>query len=356
MLQTLKIKAFFFNAKTDYLPYYKQFTISIDETATAKELLAKIQECNENFSYPKQKLVFKINNLVVEAKEKISNIVARFGNELTIDPVNSYRSNNGLRINDHDFMQSFALLEPYATENDLKEYKKMYALHYASETEKYDREYIGDAILILAYQMIEAGSEYKEEILDAISSPHTGLLSCEYENNLFNAEYHDDEIGTLKEMVKNTAPSSFQKFISRFVPSFEEKEAKRTSKNIENIENKSIGYYMGEPFPNVNRAKNVREAILSFDARQIAFDRDDKLCGLCLLEDNKPLALKKAGTILLNAFDAGVEVLVIEDSKAFAMFEDNLSAIEAIMGRKILGLEFISTTNFLLQSKMAEAS
>lgn len=356
MSQTLKIKAFFFNAKTDYLPYYKQFTISIEETATAKELLAKIQECNENFSYPKQKLVFKINDLVVDAKEKIANIVARLGTELTIDPVNSYRSNDGLRINDSDFMKSFSLLEPYATENDLKEYKKMYGLHYASETEKYDREYIGDAIIVLACNMIKAGSEHQKEILKAISQPHAGLLSCEYENNLFNAEYHADKIETLKQMVKNTSPSSFQKFVSRFVPSSETKEVSVLSKSIENLEEKSIGYYMGKPFPNINHAKDIYKAIEAIDSRQIDFDRADKLCGLCMCEDNKPLALKKAGTLLLNAFDAGVEVLVVEDINALLMFEDNFCAIEAIMGRKMIGLELLSTIDFMAQTKISATS
>jgi len=152
MSQKLEIRAFFFNAKTDYLPYYKNFSIKnfsiyVEDDATVKDLLAKIEEENENFSYPKQKLVMKINGLVVEAKQSVSSLVERFGTSFQIDPVNSYRSNDGLKINDSDFMQSFELLAPYASEDDLKYYKTLYALHYASETEKFDRDYIGDAIV-----------------------------------------------------------------------------------------------------------------------------------------------------------------------------------------------------------------
>lgn len=77
MSQKLKIRAFFFNAKTDYLPYYKNFTLKVEEEATAKDLLGLIQEKNENFSYPKQKLIMKINGLIVEAKEPVVNIVER---------------------------------------------------------------------------------------------------------------------------------------------------------------------------------------------------------------------------------------------------------------------------------------
>ena len=199
MSKKLNIRAFFFNAKTDYLPYYKNFTLKVDETATAKDLLGLIQEQNENFSYPKQKLIMKINGLVVDAKEQVSTIVERLGTDLIIEPVNSYRSNDGLKINDDDFLKSYALLEPYASEADLKYYKTLYALHYASETENFDRSYIGDAILVLAHKMISEGNEHKEAILEAITSADSGLLDCEYENNLFNAQDHSETIESLKE-------------------------------------------------------------------------------------------------------------------------------------------------------------
>jgi len=154
MVHTLEIRAFFFNSKTDYLPYYKNFKILMQENETAKDLLSKIRDANENFSYSQQNIFMKINHLIVEGKENISNIVEQLGTTLQIDPVNSYRSTDGLKINDDDFMQKYELLAPYANEDDLKYYKTLYGLHYASETEKYDREYIGDAILLLAYKMI----------------------------------------------------------------------------------------------------------------------------------------------------------------------------------------------------------
>ena len=94
----LQIRAFFFNAQTDYLPYYKHFTLTLDEDAKAKDLLAAIQEKNEIFEYPKQKTVFKINGLVVTANEKMKTIVDLLGSELQIDPVTSYRANNCLRF------------------------------------------------------------------------------------------------------------------------------------------------------------------------------------------------------------------------------------------------------------------
>ncbi len=349
MSHKLEIRAFFFNAKTDYLPYYKNFNITVDTDATAKDLLAEIQEVNENFSYPKQKLVMKVNGLVVEAKQSVSSIVERLGTSLQIDPVSSYRSNDGLKINDNDFMQSFELLAPYASESDLKYYKTLYALHYASETENFDREYIGDAVLVLAHKMISEGSEHKDAILEAITSVHSGLLDCEYENNLFNAEDHTASIEELKAMVKpEDTPSLCSQIIARF--SKNEKEvtevvvAKRAAETIDGIEEKQVAHYAG-----LASHDAMHKLIGEIGMKGIHFSRANKLCGVGILEDNKDLALKKAGAVLLDAYDTGAEVLLVEDIAALDMFREHFSSIEKVIGRKIIGLELISAEDFVSQ-------
>ena len=355
MSQKLTIKAFFFNAKTDYLPYYKHFNITVEDDATAKDMLILIQQQNENFSFPKQKLFMKINGLVVEAKQSVSSIVERLGTDLQIDPVNSYRSNDGLKINDDDFMQSYALLEPYATEADLKHYKTLYALHYASETENFDRAYIGDAILVLAHKMITEGSEHEDAILDAITSAYSGLFDCEYENNLFNAKDYTEEISTLKGLAKpEEGPSLCAKLIAYFSKN-EEKEVevavpKRAVETIENVEEKQVAHYYGSA-----SHEEMHKLIAELGIRGLHFPRANKLAGLGVLEDNKELALKKAGTIILNAFDAGAEVLIVEDIDALDMIRNNFSEIEKTVGREIIGLELISAEDFTAQVSKAEA-
>ncbi len=355
MLHKLDIKAFFFNAKTDYLPYYKNFNITVDTEATAKDMLAQIQEANENFSYPKQKLLLKINGLVVEAKESVSSIVERLGTDLTIDPVNSYRSNNGLKINDDDFMKSFELLAPYASEADLKYYKTLYALHYASETENFDREYIGDAVLILAHKMISEDSEHKEAILEAITSANSGLLDCEYENNLFNAQDHTATIEALKGMVNpEDEPSLLKQLIARFSKK-EEKEVevvvpKRAVETIEYLEEKQVAHYCG-----LASHDAMNKLIAEMGMKGIHFSRANKLSGLSIVEDNKDLAFKKAGETLLDAYDSGAEVLVVEDVAVLDMFKKNFSAIEKTIGRKMIGLELMSAEDFVSQVSSIEA-
>ncbi|UFH60436.1 hypothetical protein [Sulfurovum mangrovi] len=353
----LQIKAFFFNAKTDYLPYYKHFKVVLDEDAKAKDLLVAIQEQNDMFEFPKQKLIFKINGLVVTANEKMSNIVETLGTELQVDPVNSYRANHGFRINDKDFMESYALLEPYCNEEDLTYYKSLYALHYASETSNFQRDYIGDAVLLLAHRLIENGSEYKAEILKAISDADSGLFDCEYENNLFDPEDHTETINALKIMAKGTdetLPSIFEVLLSKFMGKKEEQKKpalkKQSARTISTVEGKKCAYYSGTDVINSTMFEDIQKA----GATVVRFSRETKGSGATLFEDHRRLALTKAGTNLLDALDHGADVLIVENEADYDLFSNNLKEIESVMGRDI-NLEIVLASDFLASNQRAAA-
>ena len=346
MSYSLNVRAFFFNAKTDYLPYYKNFSICLPKASKAKAILEAIKAQNENFSYSELNLVFKINDLVVEEDTPLSNIVRQCGASLKIDPVSSYRSTNGLIINNDDFMQSFELLAPYASESDKAYYKSLYALHYASETSAFDRAYIGDAILVLAHKMISEGHEEKEAILNAITSVDSGLFDCEYENNLFNEQSHDAAITALKDMIKGERSKPFSLFAmiknKAMAPSTEPENI-----NIENLSDKQVAYYPGKCSSTV-----VLEEIKAQNMAMVTFDRMHKLSGSSLLKDNKELAFKKAGATLLDAYDAGAEVVIVEHERAYHTFTQHFKEIENTIGRKIIGLELITASDFIAQVKI----
>lgn len=358
MLNELEIRAFFFNAKTDYLPYYKNFTIILEDEDTAADILAKIKEQNENFSYPVEKIVFKVNDLVVEGSQKMDEVVKCLGTSLQVDPVNAYRSVNGLMINDDDFMQSYALLAPYCTSEDLKHYESLYALHYASETSNYKRDYIGDAILVLAHKIITEGSEHQSEILKVISSAESGLLDCEYENNLFDPEDHDNAIESLKEMlVSDDGISLFGLILSKFngkrtqnEETSEEEVEYHIHRDVRNIENDKVGYYVGNDVIN----SSIDEEIAKAGGIRISFSMDKKRSGVTLLEDNKDLALTKAGTILLNAIDSGVETLIVENEKDYEMFTAKIGAIECAVNRDI-PLNFVLAEDLIYANELVSA-
>lgn len=349
MSQILHIKAFFFNAKTDYLPYYKTFTLPINDEITAKDLLASIAQKNENFSYPQEKLIIKMNGLIVEGKETVGNIVSKLGTDLTIEPVNTYRSNNGLIINNDDFMKSFKVLEPYTSASDLSYYQTLYALHYASENEKFDHTYLGDAILVLAHKIITDGSEHKQTILDAIKST---VMDCEYEHNLFDStKNYKEEIENIKSMYtnENEHPTLLDMFKTRFCKEKENPkhvQTSHTAKTIENINTKYIAYNAGN---NHDKIHVISQMIKDIGSTEVKTTRQHKLSGASILATNKQLALKKAGTTLLDAYDAGAELIIIDDKATYTMMEKHFTAIEKNIGRRMGGFELQLADDFVKQ-------
>lgn len=328
MQHTLNIRAFFFNAKTDYLPYYKHFMVTLDADAKAVEILKAIQDANENFAYPNEKLLFKINDLVVTGEERITEIVEKLGTDLQIDPVLSYRSNHCLVINDDDFMQRFELLAPYATEEDKAYYESLYALHYASESSKFNHDYIGDAILLLAHRMIENGNENKEAILQAIGDPYDGLNACEYENNLFDAQDHTETIEALHAMTEPTAKNGLLEKISQKLS--REAVAAHT---IDTLEGQGVAFYAAHS--QTPTEAEVFEAIEAAGCRVVRFGREKKLCGRSLIGRQENLAYLKAATTLLDALDSGAEILIVADEADLTMFNKHYAAIQKRIGREI---------------------
>jgi len=328
MQHTLNVRAFFFNAKTDYLPYYKHFTITLDADAKAVEILKNIKEENENFAYPEEKLVFKINELVVTGDETIGKIVERCGSELQIDPVLSYRSNHCLVINDDDFMQRFELLAPYASEEDKAYYESLYALHYASESSKFNHDYIGDAILLLAHRMISNGNAHKAGILKAIGDPYNGLNACEYENNLFYAQEHTETIEALHGMTEPPAKNRLLEKISQKLS----KDAV-AAHAIDTLDGQGVAFYAAHS--QTPTQAEVFEAIEAAGCRVVRFGREKKLCGRSLIGREENLAYLKAATTLLDALDSGAEVLIVADDADLEMFNRHYKAIEKRIGREI---------------------
>jgi len=322
----LKVKAFFFNSATDYLPYYKNFDINIDKGAILLDILNKIKEQNSDFSFPNKNIILKINNQITTANTLVIDIVNVMGTELQIDPATSYRSNNGLILNDDDFMESFRLLSPYATDIDKEFYQSLYPTHYASESSLYNRQYIGDAILILASKMINDGNIHKKEILAAISDEFNGIRCCEYENNVFEGKDYTETITNLKSMIniKDTATKCDK-------VSFRKKEHEL---ELETLEGAELALYLGES--NSSELLSVtKEKIINAGAKFITFNMSTKLAGQTLMEINFELAHTKAGTMLLDALDSGADILVCAKDTDVTIFQNALVHCEKIMGRDI---------------------
>ena len=346
MQHTLQVRAFFFNAKTDYLPYYKNFKMKLDAEAKASDILKEIKTANENFAYPEEKLAFRINNLVVTGEESIGKIVEKCGNTLQIDPVTSYRSDHCLIINDSDFNAHFEkILAPYATEEDKAYYESLYPLHYASESSIFNRDYCGDAILLTAFRMIENDTEHKDAILQAIDN-EDALWSCEYEDNMFEPAPYDVDIESLKKLVRAQPTSGLcEKIMQKCM------QKRNKPQEVDSLEGANVAYFLGD----AKDAPSKQELFAQIEAaggKVVRFDRESKRAGATLLDANNTIAYKKAATTLLDALDSGADVLVCADEAALALFTEHKGMLQKEIGREIpLAVISLERFNTLAQTK-----
>ena len=344
----IDVRAFFFNAETDYLPYYKNFSFTLQKETILKDVLALVKEKNPDFSYPEKNLLFRVNDLIVTGDENVAKVVKQMGSKLTITPALEYRSDNGLVLNNHEFMHQYRKV--FERHNETKEnlayYLTLYPLHYASETFKYNHEYIGDAILILAHKIISDGSEFKDEILHAINDEFNGIRCCEYENNIYNGEDYGVKIAELKEMINLTSKPTLVDKLSALTLRKKSHEVEE-----ESLENLDIALYIGNKNSNelVEKVKNeVQQAGGNF----VTFEMSTKLAGQTIMNSHPKLAHLKAGTMFLNALDSGADILICADNSDVEIFQAAISQCERELGRDIeLKIISMSTYQNLLTNK-----
>ncbi len=173
----LELSVFRFDAKTDFLPYYKKHFITIDTTKTVYELLAQIQNEEVNFDYPKGSLsALKINGKALFSDALLKGVIEHFGKSLTLEPLSSKRVTKDLIINTDDFYQKFDLLDAYVDGKERALFERYIIYHYASPVLDFVEDYQGDALFAFAYDMLQKHPEQKHHILNVIANEHIGLF------------------------------------------------------------------------------------------------------------------------------------------------------------------------------------
>jgi len=343
----LTVKAFFFNTKTDYLPYYKSFSFIIKENndLKIKDILPMIKEKNFMFSYPSKDLLFRVNGLIVTGQESLNRVIEKLGTELTIDPASKYRSINGLIIDNHDFIHNYRRLFScaYAKKECLSYYIELYPQHYASETFEYNKEYIGDAILILAKKMIEYNSQCKDRVLEAINDQYNGINQCEYENNVFDGKDYSADIEWLKvELKKYKKLENRHNIYHQLTRYYLNKKRKRVK--IDSLKGKNIALYIGYKNSNQQELMEIYKTITKI-GKYIPFSMSKKTAGQTLIDINPSMTYQKGGRLLLDAYDSGAEVLILAKESDYRLFTSIIVDIERRVGREI-PLAIISIEEF----------
>jgi hypothetical protein len=330
MNKELLVELFRFNHKADYLPYYKKYDTTFNDSDTVLDLLNTLYK-NEKFNFNKvEEFGVKINNIFVKTNELIKDIVAVSSNEFIIEPVSNYRAIDDLTINNNDFFEKLNIFDKYLSTEQKNNYaKNLQFEYYSSNTLNINREYIGDHSIIIASDIIETNPELKNEIIQLISDENNGVwynTSKDTRVLNINTEYKNKINTILQEVTKKQTYSEID-------------EETVVDTIVQKFTDFNIAVY------DTGNTHFLEKSILGSDAKYININSKNDDLALHSQSVNKTFSYKIAGNILLEAKDNNADFIVVKSQDAFKLFDNKQKEIEKVVGRDI-GLPIITIKQF----------
>ncbi|HHH37657.1 MAG TPA: succinate dehydrogenase iron-sulfur subunit, partial [Epsilonproteobacteria bacterium] len=204
----ITIKAFRFNAETDYLPYYKTYEMKVENHELILDLLNRIKwEHDGSFSYRRScrhgicgSCSIKVNGKpVLACKENAWDMIDLFGDELIFDPQSKKRAIKDMIIDKKDFWDKHAAIKPFvvADVDPHPEHETKMSItqvedfldadyciqcgncHYACPALQANEEFFGPAAFAAAYRFtIDPRDEAGKERLEMTAEPAQGVWDC----------------------------------------------------------------------------------------------------------------------------------------------------------------------------------
>ena len=293
----INIQLFKFDSKTDYLPYYKSYSIKHDSIDTLDDVLKSLYAI-EKFGFIENEDFFLLaNNKYTSSKALLSDIL-NDSNELILEPLSIKRAINDLIIDTKDYQAKLDLLDKYmsADEKETIIKNKSYMLeYYASNTLHFNDDYIGEHVILLGLDIAKKDDSLQNDIFSILNS-EDGLI------NKSSLQYRILNYPEKKESKKNEPYDIIQSF-----------------------ENFNIAVYDAlNPisFEYVVEQSNAIYVNLKSKHFDIPFDA-------------KKLSYLMAGTILLEALDNNADFLIVNTGEDLSLFDAKQKQIEKTMGREI---------------------
>ncbi len=334
MIKEINVELFRFDAKVDYLPYYKRYIIEYNEKDTVLSLLNKINAIDKFGYEPTNEFNIKINNLFLSVQEYIANIVELTSNDFKIDPISKFRATDDLLIDKSDYLNKILMFKDFVNPMDMDEYAQSLELdYYASNTYEINRDYIGDHSLLIANDIIEQSPEHTKAVLKLISDKDDGIwYHTSLESRVFNYDTTKElRIQNLLAQMPQTKYTSIN-----------------TDSNIEVIIPTISQYFKGFNIASYEgTSKNSCENIIkeSFASHvELNLKNEDLAPYSTLVSDD--FSLKIAGNILLEAKDNNADFLVVRGKGDIALFDGQQKNIEKAIGREV-DLPVVSQEQFL---------
>lgn len=328
----LEISLFKFDKESDYLPYYTKHFLKIQDEKNLLDILNTINE-EHPFGYEHSAdFDLVINGVYVKTTIPLNELTKTFGKELTIEPISIRRAYNDLLIDDKDFISKIEILKNYLNEEEKEYYKTLKPYFYASNTLNYEKDYIGDSLLILAHSIIEKRPHIKDDVLNLISQEEIGAA---YHTSLKNRIYNfdtslEEKIHSIQEALgyKEEVEKQNYRVNATLILDFDKFEKEYEIKH--DFKDFNIAYYPSTEDDETQtllsklEAKILNLSSLKLDVARTTFNKNPKITYLT------------ASTILLDAFDNNADFLLVDNDADFYIFDYNRKQLEKVCGREIL--------------------
>ena len=337
MKNKLNIELFKFNHKTDYLPYYKHYVLEYNDTQSINDILGEISS-RESLGYEKN-CNLKINQQFINSSTLIIDVVSKLGKNLKIESICEYRALNDLKILNTDYHAKIEVFIPFLSEEEIISYvDSLELIYYASNTINYNKDYIGDHSLVIAYDIIKNKPQFRDDLLDIISGIDGVYHYTSSKNRLFD---YDESIEKKYKVLfdlalENSKPAlAKNNFFAGLCKdgAILDKNGNTNEQKVTTIKQYfndfNIAYYDGL------KASELKSNILDSKAKLIEIDMRNEDLPAVGLEQSKNVLYKICGDILLQAKDNDADFLVIKDERLLELFDKEQKKISELIGRDI---------------------
>lgn len=328
----LEISLFKFDKNSDYLPFYTKHFIKTKEENTLLDILNTIN--NEHpFGYKNdENFDLLVNGIYLKASVTIDTLVENFGKDLIIDPISIRRACNDLIIDEDDFNKKLTILDDFITQEDRRTYLDLKQYYYASNTLNYKSDYIGDAVLILANDLIEADESNEDAILNILKEQEIGAsFHTSLENRILNFDTKIEEkiINIQKKLnILNKKEEINFRVNNTLIIDFGKLEEVNEIKHDFNDFN--IAYYSSNTCEKTSLILNkLNSNILNLDSLKLDLAKNT-------FNKNHEITFLVATTIMLDAFDNNADFILVDNDDDFYIFDYNRKAFERSSGREVI--------------------
>lgn len=328
----LEISLFKFDKNSDYLPYYTKHFLKITNETNLLDILNNINNENTLGYINDGDFDLVINGVYAKASITIEQLAKNFGRDITIEPISIRRACNDLLIDEKDFEGKIELLKDFIDEDDKLYYHTLKQYYYASNTLNYEDDYIGDAILILASDIIGKRPEIKEMVLGQLDNAEIGAqYHTSLENRILNFDSSIEEkiqkiqndlgyiesIENQKYRVNNSLIIDFDSFNENY-------EVKHDFKDF------NIAYY------DYKQCQETQTLLDKLNAKILNLETTKLDLAKETFNKNQKITFKVACTILLDAFDNNADFILVNNDEDFYIFDYNRKSLEKLCGRDVL--------------------